>query len=63
MDMGGLPGGQQFMDWLIAELMEIRVVGEISDMLVDEQMYVNNPVDSQDKTNECVRTVLYPGDC
>ena len=37
---------QHFMDWLVAELKEMRVGGKIIDMLVDEQMSVNNPVNS-----------------
>ena len=55
--------GQPFMDWLIQELKEMRVEGDIIGWLVEDQMTVNNPVDSQDRVNECVTSFLCPGDC
>ena len=55
--------GQPFMDWLIKEHKEMRVEDDIIGWLVDDQIIVNNPVDSQDRVNECVTSFLCPGDC
>ena len=55
--------GQPFMEWLIKELKEMRVEDDIIGWLVDDQMTVNNPVDSQDRVNEYISSVLCLGDC